>query len=161
MASPIFLLHCIMMYHIDSNSQAAVFKIFGEFVFLGALLFGMVVTPISTVLADKQPGTVNKESIAITDILDRWVGRAAEYGIIGIVALWLLRVIIVDVKGDIRMVVQLLMKISEQAEAGGNDVKRLCNEINNKMERLTITMDNLLRDMERIEYKCQRGDNDT
>jgi len=150
-----------MMYHIDSNSQAAVFKIFGEFVFLGALLFGMVVTPISTVLADKQPGTVNKESIAITDILDRWVGRAAEYGIIGIVALWLLRVIIVDVKGDIRMVVQLLMKISEQAEAGGNDVKRLCNEINNKMERLTITMDNLLRDMERIEYKCQRGDNDT
>jgi len=136
-----------------------VFKIFGEFVFLGALLFGMVVKPISTVLAD-QPATVNKESIAITDILDRWVGRTAEYGIIGLVALWLLRVIIVDVKGDIRMLAQLLMQISDKAEAGGNDVKSLCNEINNKMERLNITMDKLLRDMERIESKRQRGDHD-
>lgn len=102
--------------------------------------------PVSTSVADTQPAT--KET---ADLLDRWLGRAAEYGIIGIVALWLLRVIIVDVKGDIKLVAQLLMKIADQAETGGNEVRRLSNEINTKMDRL-------LRDVERIEYKRQRED---
>jgi len=134
-----------------------VLKIFGEVVFVGTLILGMFAAPISS-LADTQPDT--KESTVLAEIVARWVGKATEYGIIGIVALWLLRVIIVDVKGDIRMVAQLLMRIAEQAENGGNDVKRVCNEINNKIERITLTMDNLLRDMERIEYKRQRGDHD-
>jgi hypothetical protein len=36
-------------------------------------------------------------------------------------------------------------------ETGGNEVKRLSNEINTKMDRL-------LRDVERLEYKRQRED---
>jgi hypothetical protein len=123
-----------------------VYKLFGELVFIATLVGGIVFVPVSTGVADTQ--SVTKEA---ADIMDRWLGRAAEYGIIGIVALWLLRVIIVDVKGDIKLVTQLLMKIAEQSETGGNEIKRLSNEINTKMDRL-------LRDVERIEYKRQRED---
>jgi len=127
-----------------------VYKLFSEILFISTLVFGIVFVPVSTGVADTQSAT--KESIdERVDILDKWLGRAAEYGIIGIVALWLLRVIIVDVKGDIKLVAQLLMKIAEQAETGGNEIKRLSNEINIKMDRL-------LRDVERLEYKRQRED---
>jgi len=129
-----------------------VYKLFGEIVFIGTLVGGIVFLPVSTSVADTQRATKDSTS-EVADILDRWLGRAAEYGIIGIVALWLLRVIIVDVKGDIKIVTQLLMKIAEQSETGGNEVKRLSNEINTKMDRL-------LRDVERIEYKRQRGEDD-
>jgi len=129
-----------------------VYKLFGEIVFISALVCGIVFLPVSTGVADTQPATKDSTS-EIADILDRWLGRAAEYGIIGIVALWLLRVIIVDVKGDIRIVTQLLMKIEDQAKAGGDEVRRLSNEINTKMDRL-------LRDVERIEYKRQREGDD-
>ena len=126
------------------------YKLFSEILFISTLVFGIVFVPVSTGVADTQSAT--KESIdERVDILDKWLGRAAEYGIIGIVALWLLRVIIVDVKGDIKLVAQLLMKIAEQAETGGNEIKRLSNEINIKMDRL-------LRDVERLEYKRQRED---
>jgi len=128
-----------------------VYKLFGEILFISVLVGGIVFLPVSMGVADTQPA--NKDSTSeVADILDRWLGRAAEYGIIGIVALWLLRVIIVDVKGDIKLVAQLLMKVADQAETGGNEVKRLSNEINTKMDRL-------LRDVERIEYK-RRGEDD-
>lgn len=127
------------------------YKLFGEILFISVLVGGIVFLPVSMGVADTQPA--NKDSTSeVADILDRWLGRAAEYGIIGIVALWLLRVIIVDVKGDIKLVAQLLMKVADQAETGGNEVKRLSNEINTKMDRL-------LRDVERIEYK-RRGEDD-
>jgi len=127
-----------------------VYKLFGEIIFISALIGGIVFVPVSTGVADTQPAT-QKSIDEMANILDRWLARAAEYGIIGIVALWLLRVIIVDVKGDIKLVAQLLMKIAEQAETGGNEIKRLSNEINTKMDRL-------LRDVERLEYKRQRED---
>ena len=130
------------------------YKLFSEILFISTLVFGIVFMPVSTGVADTQSAT--KE---MADIFDRWLAKAAEYGIIGIVALWLLRVIIVDVKGDIKLVTQLLIKIEEQAEllmkieehavTASNEVQRLSNEINNKMDRL-------LRDVERLEYKRQR-----
>lgn len=85
--------------------------------------------------------------------MDRWLAVAIEYGLVGLVALWLLRVIIVDVKSDIKLLSQLLMRIAEQSERGGREVEQSIREISTKIDRIA-------RDLERIEYRYNRNQDD-